>query len=358
MTKPDFADTLDELSRSAWAYAALAGAVEAGLLDLLRHPIERYEAAAESGIEPAIADEMISVLEALGAVTERDGVLEPTPAFETLNSAGAGQVLRAGVRSDHMQIAELLGRITRGEQSVGWAPGSPREICAQGETSAPIGVLIDALLPKLDGLAARMQEPGARILDVGAGIGVVATELCRMWPEAEAVGLEPHAAARELGRARIAAAGLDERIALRDEVVQELGELNAYDLAFVPQPFVERGALEAGLPRIRRALRPGGWLVVLGHDLSAADGEDPVGDAAHRFRAGVWGGGVIEAPELSALLAAAGFASIRSDYPVGAFRAVCATAPGTKRSGSNGRPAAEILPAHEPEREDHTRAVR
>ena len=56
--------------------------------------------------------------------------------------------------------------------------------------------------------------------------------------EAEAVGLEPHRTARELGRSRIAAAGLSSRIALRDERVEMLGERAAYDLAFLPQPFL------------------------------------------------------------------------------------------------------------------------
>ena len=356
MATRDFNETLEELSNAAWAYAALAGAVEAGLIDLLRFPIERYRVVVESGVEPALANEMISVLEAAGAITDRDGLLEPTPAFEALNSPDVARVLRAGIRSDHMQIGELLDRISGGEPVSGWSVEDPRAICAQGETSALTGMLIAALLPRLDGLSARMEAPGARILDVGAGVGVVATELCRLWPEAEVVGLEPHTTAREIGRSRIARAGLGNRVALRDERLEDLGELSAYDLAFVPQPFLGRRALEQGLPRLRRALRPGGWLIVLGHELPDGATDDSLGVAARRFRAGVWGGGVIEAPELSQLLAVAGFASIRADYPVGAFRAVCAM-----RAGPNDdEPAAAgILPADdEPEREDHTRVLR
>ena len=34
-----------------------------------------------------------------------------------------------------------------------------------------------------------------------------------------------------------------------------LGERSAYDLAFLPQPFLPTEALERGLPRVRRALR-------------------------------------------------------------------------------------------------------
>ncbi len=49
--------------------------------------------------------------------------------------------------------------------------------------------------------------------------------------------------------------------------------------------------LEAGLPRVHRALRPGGWLIVLAHEMPDTD---PLAAAARRFRARVWGGGVYE----------------------------------------------------------------
>ena len=205
---------------------------------------------------------------------------------------------------------------------------------AQGETGTLIGLLVEALLPGLDGLDASMAQPGARILDVGAGVGVVSIELCRLWPQAEAVSLEPHRTARELGRSRIAAAGLGDRIAFRDERVEMLGERSAYDLAFVPQPFLPPEAIELGLPRIQRALRPGGWLIVLTSELSGAT---PLTAAARRFRARVWGGGVVAAEELGAALTAAGFDAVRDEHPIGSFRAICARRP---RGRGRARPGA------------------
>ncbi|MBK5117920.1 MAG: hypothetical protein JJE23_13515 [Thermoleophilia bacterium] len=49
--------------------------------------------------------------------------------------------------------------------------------------------------------------------------------------------------------------------------METLGERAAYDLAFLPQPFLPPEAIELGLPRIRRALRPGGRLIVLTSEL-------------------------------------------------------------------------------------------
>ncbi len=346
MQEADFADTLEQLSSSAWAYAALAGALEVGLLDRLRDPVDRVEAAASCGVEPELADDMIEALLAIGVV-EADGPrLTPTPAFETLSSPRVVRVLRSGIRGDHLQIQDLLARIREGETSTGWTLEDPVALTAQGETGTLIGSFVEALLPKLDGLAERMGRVGGRILDVGAGVGVVSTELCRLWPEAEAVGLEPHRTARELGRSRIAAAGLSGRIALRDERVEQLGEIAAYDLAFLPQPFLGRECLEAGLPRVHRALRPGGWLIVLAHEMPDTD---PVAAAARRFRARVWGGGVIGRGELTAILGESGFGAIRSDYPIGCFRAICA------RRLSD---VAGILPGDvEPEQADHPGAL-
>lgn len=320
MREADFADTLERLSNSAWAYAALASALECGLVERLHEPVPRVELIDGAGLDPGLAHELIEALIALGVVAADGSQLVPTPAFETLASPRIARVLRSGIRSDHLQIQDLLARIRDGERATGWTHEDPVALTAQGETGTLIGPFVEALLPQLEGLAERMAMPGARILDVGAGVGVVSTELCRLWPEAEAVGLEPHRTARELGSSRIAAAGLESRIALRDERVERLGEVDAYDLAFLPQPFLGRECLEAGLPRVHRALRPGGWLIVLTHELP--DG-DPLAAAARRFRAQVWGGGVIEHDELIAIMAESGFGAIRGDYPVGSFRAIC-----------------------------------
>ena len=56
----------------------------------------------------------------------------------------------------------------------------------------------------------------------------------------------------------------DERVparwpSCRDE---DSSETEAYDLAWMPAPFLPRRVLDAGVPMVARALRPGGWLVL------------------------------------------------------------------------------------------------
>lgn len=320
-TGTDFAESLEQLSSSAWVYAALATALELGMLERLAVPVPEDEIAQRCGIEAELAADLVEALLACGAVDRRDGLLVPTPSFEMLLSPSVVRVLRAEIRGDHLQTRSLLGRVREGEPVCGWSIEDPVALAAQGETGSLIGLLVQALLPGLDGLAERMDRPGARILDVGSGVGVVSTELCGLWPEAEAVGLEPQRSARELGRSRVAAAGLADRIAFRDESLEMLGERSAYDLAFLPQPFLTEGALADGLPRIRRALRRGGWLIVLTHELPEGS---PMVSAARRFRARVWGGGVVAPERLRTDLVEAGFAPAEVDHPIGSFRAICA----------------------------------
>lgn len=324
LKRNDFATNLELLSGSAWASAALLVSLELGLLGRLSTPMAEREVAEYCGIDDELAGDLVEVLVSLGAVERRVEELVPTSSFELFSSTSLRRVLKGELRGDHLQIRDLLERVREGQPLSGWTVEDPVALTAQGDTGGMIGLIVEALVPGLRGLGERMEDPGARILDVGAGVGVISTELCRIWPAAEAVGLEPHRTARELGRSRIAAAGLSDRIALRDERIELLGEHSAYDLAFVPQPFIDSDALDGGLPRIRRALKPGGWLIVLAND--PPGGAGALG-AARRFRARIWGGGTIDASSLGSRLERIGFEGVRTDYPIGSFRAICAARP-------------------------------
>ncbi len=63
---------------------------------------------------------------------------------------------------------------------------------------------------------------------------------------------------------------------------------------------------------------------MLTHEIPAHDRQAA---AARSFRARVWGGGVVGAEEIAAMLERSGFGSIQGDYPVGSFRATCARNP-------------------------------
>jgi hypothetical protein len=101
-------------------------------------------------------------------------------------------------------------------------------------------------------------------------------------------------------------AALRVAIELRLESVAELTDEAAFDLAWVPQMFIPPGAFDAGLARVRSALRPGGWVILAlaGED----DGCDGRRVSAYRsLFATTLGGGPMSVGRARALLARHGY---------------------------------------------------
>jgi hypothetical protein len=56
--------------------------------------------------------------------------------------------------------------------------------------------------------------------------------------------------------------GLADRITIRPIPIEEIDDADAFDLAWMPAPFLPRAVLDAGVSVVTRSLRPGGWLVL------------------------------------------------------------------------------------------------
>ena len=106
-------------------------------------------------------------------------------------------------------------------------------------------------------------------------------------------------------RVRAASPAAD-RVVLRQQDVTTLDEQDAYDLAWVPAPFIPEPALRPGLPAVARALRSGGWLM-LGHGKYAGD---PVDDALNRFKTVAYGGTALDDAQAQQALADAGLDAV------------------------------------------------
>jgi SAM-dependent methyltransferase len=199
----------------------------------------------------------------------------------------------------------------RGTLRVGWTHTDPELLEAQGagSTGAPAAQLLsERLFPQLDGVVARLQAPMAAVLDVGCGVGALAIALCTLWPQLRVVGLEPQAVPLAAGQRNVAAAGLGERITLRAERVEDLGEQEAFDLAWLPQVFLPQEAFGAGLAAVRAALRPGGWAILLAIGTPGADPRAALG----RLINVLWGGEARPVAEVELAAITAGFDPVRS----------------------------------------------
>ena len=177
----------------------------------------------------------------------------------------------------------------------GWTFTHPDILAGWGRGSA--------MVPGL--LAAAPQFTEVRsFLDVGTGVGLLAIAAARTWPAAAVTGIDIWEPALEIAAGNITAAGLADRVTVRRADVTSIDEAESYDCAWFPTFFVSEPVLDAAVPRLVRALRPGGWLV-LGR---MAPPPDPVAQAASALRTIRGGGADFAAARLVSALEAAGCA--------------------------------------------------
>ncbi len=113
-------------------------------------------------------------------------------------------------------------------------------------------------------MVSRMPRSATRVLDVATGTAAVAIELARAVPGRSVVGIDQSPEMLAAGRARVARAGLADRIELRDGRAESLpfadGEFDGltftYLLRYVDDPV-------ATMRELRRVVRPGGTIAML-----------------------------------------------------------------------------------------------
>jgi SAM-dependent methyltransferase len=300
-----------ELSASTWALASLDACLEAGFLECLTEPRGPADLSERTGVPAALVEALLDMLVALGLVRRVGDAFTVVPALQPLLTPPARDYLLRDVRATVLQSRALMEGAKRGTLRAGWTHSDPEVLEAQGagSTGAPAArMLSERLFPRLEGSVERLQEPTASFLDVGSGVGALAIEMCRIWPHLRVVGLEPQAAPLAEGQRNVAAAGLGDRIALRAQRVEEMTEHAAFDLAWLPQVFLPREAFGPGLQAVRRALRPGGWAILLA---IGARGSDPRA-ALGRLINVLWGEEARPAEEVERAAIAAGFDPVRS----------------------------------------------
>jgi SAM-dependent methyltransferase len=245
-----------------------------------------------SVVDPELVARLDAVLDALGV---RDAVDALAP-----HEAAAVLGMVEGLLSQAADFVVHPGRTS-------WDHSNPSILLAQGFWSTLLAEAFQRLVvPSLGEDVADRLESGAVFLDVGAGVAALSVAMCRLWPALRVVGVDPWRPALELGREQVAAAGLEDRIELREGVAETLQDAAQYDLAWVPTFFISGTVLERAIERVHAALRPGGC-AVLG---LYARPDDPLMAAAADLRTVRQGGAVHTPQELAAVLAGAAFADV------------------------------------------------
>jgi SAM-dependent methyltransferase len=266
----DVSAKIQEWDEAAWCLAALAVAWSSDA------PPEHRAAATE-------------VLTAVGD-------LEPSTGSQPAQVA-------AQAAAPLQQIAALLG----GNLDA-WLQLPDDALIAQGEASGQMAPAFKAfILPRLDGLEEALDRPGARMLDVGTGVGAIARGFAGTFPALHVTGLDVSSRVLGIGARLLEQSPVGDRVVLREQSVAELDEKDVYDLGWVPAPFVPSDALLEGLPRCVRALRPGGWLL-LGH--GKLSGTTSLQEAVSRWKTLAYGGTALDDGQAAAALADAGLVDV------------------------------------------------
>ncbi|GAA1196719.1 class I SAM-dependent methyltransferase [Pseudonocardia alaniniphila] len=140
-----------------------------------------------------------------------------------------------------------------------------------------VAALIPSWIPALDGVDAKLTA-GARVADLGCGLGSTSMLLAQAYPRTTVVGSDYHAESIELALKRAAEAGVTDRVTFEVTTAQTFTGEN-YDLVTMFDCLHDMGDPIGAARRVRQALAPDGtWLLVEPYAADAVEGNlNPVG---------------------------------------------------------------------------------
>ncbi|MEV0218859.1 class I SAM-dependent methyltransferase [Streptomyces sp. NPDC050704] len=124
-----------------------------------------------------------------------------------------------------------------------------------------VAELIPSWIPALEGVDAKLTA-GARVADIGCGLGSTSLLLAEAYPRATVVGSDYHGTSIELARKKASEAGVTDRVTFEVSTAQTFTGTN-YDLVMMFDCLHDMGDPLGAARRVRETLAPDGtWLLV------------------------------------------------------------------------------------------------
>jgi 2-polyprenyl-3-methyl-5-hydroxy-6-metoxy-1,4-benzoquinol methylase len=171
-------------------------------------------------------------------------------------------------------LQEALDLIREPEREPGWTYEDPAVLQERGRGSRAGARNFETIGRQRPAFAAVL-DGDCRFLDVGTGTGWLAIECAKIWPRMRIVGIDIWEPALKLAESNVANEGLQDRITLRRQSIDDLSDDKAFDFIWIPSMFLPIKIIDRIIPLVVQALVPGGF-VVLGM-FAAAPG--PYGEA-------------------------------------------------------------------------------
>ncbi|MFH7340818.1 SAM-dependent methyltransferase [Streptomyces sp. KHY 26] len=253
-----------------WAEGAqvldlLRAAAATGWLEALTRPVTVEHLAGIDGISTERARRVVEVFLAAGVVREAEAAAPA--AFVLAEGFAALQAGPSGIRTDiALDAVGAAGDRVRSALSSSiqydWREDAlvvARDwgMLPSDASRALFGMAYAEVPDYRDRLAA-----GGPLLDVGSGVGGALLSTLTTYPALRAVGVERAGDVVKELRERAEDAGVDSRLEIRHTDAQELDDEAVYNVCYWAQAFFPQHTRETTLAAIRRALAPGGLLLV------------------------------------------------------------------------------------------------
>ena len=229
--------------------------------------------------------------------------LDVDPAMLAATDPAELTALVGMIRGFLAQAQELVDHPGR---TAGWGHDDATLLQNVGRSSMFIPPLIGQFAPRHGDFDACLRADGARFLDIGTGVGLLAVAMCRVFPQLRVVGIDIWPPSLALAAGNVSDASLDTRIELREQSVLDLDGNERFDAAWFPTPFIPQPIVSDALRATLGALRPGGWMVAG----MFASPPDPLSEAVTDLRTLRSGGVPWPDDELAEMFDTTGFVDV------------------------------------------------